>query len=141
MIKHTLISLATISMVGCVTSNNYSVKTPTNTVKTTTITVEKPDGGVYVSPMVFKGYTCDELNEEFIGVSDASLQNLISSVDNASPKLRPSILEKHRQELQNQQYENNQADFDAKLYAITKASKKIEGCKMYMNNKEIILSE
>lgn len=105
------------------------------------IIVGKPQGGVFISPTVYRDYSCNDLNEEFIGVSNASLHNLLGEADNLTSANNRSILGKHRQKLNSQNYENDEANSEARLYALTKASKRLDGCEMYMNKKRIILSE
>lgn len=141
MLKLSLACLSTLLIVGC-GSTQYSNKPYMQKVESTTIEVEKPSGNAFISPTVYKEYSCEELNEEFIGVSRASLQNLLGEVDNiTSSGMRRSVVERQTQELKSQEYNNNQSSNEARLYALTKAAYKIEGCKMYMNKKEIVLAE
>ena len=149
MIKNTIICVAAITILGCGSSHNYRQINATPVVQSTTITVNKPTGGVYISPTTYKDYTCDDLNEEFIGVSrassQASLRNLDDSINNLSRRLNESALDRQTRELRshelNSAQANNEANYDARLYAIAKAASKINGCQMSMNNKDIILSE
>jgi uncharacterized protein YceK len=113
------------------------------------IIVGKPQGGIYISPTVYRDYSCNDLNEEFIGVSRASsiasIQNIDNSLNNLSRQYNESALDRQTRELKAQELNssqtNNEASYSARLYAIAKAANKIDGCQMTMDNSRIILSE
>lgn len=113
------------------------------------ILVEQPQGSIYISPTVYKDYSCEDLNEEFIGVSRASsiasLQSIDDSISNLSTQYNDTALDRQTRELKAHELNNtqasNEANYDARLYALVKAASKINNCQMSMNNKKIILSK
>jgi len=137
MYKGLLISIGVILLTGCAISPRVAT---TDTPQPTTIQVEKPKSSVFISPTVYKKYTCEELNDEYIGVSKASLNNLLTSVDNLSTRYRETAIEKYSRTTKAQSLENKADEFEAREYAIAKAASKA-GCQMYINNKKIVLKE
>ncbi|MDN3488107.1 MULTISPECIES: hypothetical protein [unclassified Pseudoalteromonas] len=113
------------------------------------IIVGKPQGSIYISPTIYKDYSCEDLNEEFIGVSRASniasLQSIDDSISYLSTRYNDTALDRQTRELKAHELNNtqasNEANYDARLYALVKAASKINNCQMSMNNKKIILSK
>jgi hypothetical protein len=66
----------------------------------------------YVSPMEYKDYTCEELKEDYKGISDIEFNNYIESVDNFGTRKADELNEKSEH-------------LKARLTAIEKAAKKI----------------
>ncbi|WP_299081385.1 hypothetical protein [uncultured Paraglaciecola sp.] len=141
MYKYLFLLINTFALLGCATSPSYESKSSVNSQPpSTTITVNKPDSSTFISPTVYKEYTCEELNEEFIGVSKASLNNLLNQVDNLSTNSRETALDKYSRNQKSQNLDNKSEDLAARKYAIVKAANKIS-CVMYVNNKKIVLAE